>query len=156
MIEIHPNLFIGNMDDAAKVVGIEGWHVIHAAKHPYHQQALGYKSQAAPKDHREYLIARRPGLTILNLVDAPNPAYIPDEIVTAALADIDANLAVGKVLINCNQGLSRAPTLGLLYLRRHTDRFANMSHEEAVAEFKGIYPDYAPAGGMDGYAKGHW
>lgn len=156
MIEVHPNLFVGNMDDAAEVVGTEGWYVIHAAKHPYHKDALGYRTPAAPRDHPEYLVAQRPGMTILNLIDAPNPAYIPDAIVDAAVQAIHEHIGQSKVLINCNQGLSRAPTLAMLYLRRHTDRFANMSHEEAVAEFKGIYPAYAPAGGMDGYAKAHW
>ena len=36
----------------------------------YHRQALGYRSRGAPKDHPEYLVARRGNRLILNIVDA--------------------------------------------------------------------------------------
>ena len=58
----------------------------------------------------------------LNLIDPPNPAYIPKEIIDAALEFIDKGLKDGKrVLVHCNQGESRSPGIGLLYLAIHTD-----------------------------------
>ncbi|MDO9036420.1 MAG: phosphatase, partial [Methanoregula sp.] len=110
MIEIYPNLFIGNENDyETKVRQESGWCVVHACKEPYHREALGYSGRAAPKNHPEYLIARRGNRLILNLVDAPDPAYIPKEIIDAALAFISANLNAGShVLVHCNEGCSRS------------------------------------------------
>jgi len=85
MIEIYPNLYIGNEDDyESKVRSETGWCVVHACKDPYHRQALGYTGRAAPKEHPEYLIARRDNQLILNLVDADHtdlnqPITIIDE-----------------------------------------------------------------------------
>jgi hypothetical protein len=70
MIEVFPNLYVGNGVDEAEVRGKEGWYVISAAKDPWHRKALGYTSQGAPKDHPEYLIANRDQHMILNLVDS--------------------------------------------------------------------------------------
>jgi hypothetical protein len=78
MKEIHPHLFVGSEQDYESVVSKQaGWRVVHACKEPYHRRALGYSGRAAPKTHPEYLIARRGDRLILNLVDAPDPAYIP-------------------------------------------------------------------------------
>ena len=70
MIEVHRNLFVGGEADEQQVRGHHGWFFIHACKEPYHRQALGYAGRAASKDHPEYLIARRDGRLILNLVFA--------------------------------------------------------------------------------------
>jgi hypothetical protein len=109
MIEILGNLFVGNQDDYEfSVKRQDGWAVVHACKEPYHRQALGYKTQGAPKTHPEYLIARRGERLILNLVDADNPAYIPAEIIDAALAFIHEQLASERrVLVHCNQVYSK-------------------------------------------------
>lgn len=157
MIEIYPNLFIGIADDYEfKVKEQEGWSVVHACKEPYHRRELGYTSRAAPKDHPEYLIAKRENRLILNLVDAPNPAYIPKEIVDAALEFIRKELNDGrKVLVHCNLGESRSPSIGLLYLAAYTEK---LSKEFAAAEndFRQIYPSYNPGAGMKGFLVQYW
>jgi len=104
MTEIHTNLYVGNENDYEfKVKNREGWNVIHACKEPYHRQTLGYSGRGAPKDHPEYLIAKRDNRLILNLVDVENPAYIAKEIMDEALQFIDQNLEAGrKVLVHCN------------------------------------------------------
>jgi len=72
MIEVHPNLWIGDEHDYSRHVRAEsGWSVVHACKEPFHRQALGYTGRAVSKNHSEYLIARRERRLILNLVDAP-------------------------------------------------------------------------------------
>lgn len=156
MIEVHPNLFVGHAVDEATLRHELGWFIISAAKEPWHRAALGYTGVAAPKDHAEYLMASRPGKLILNLVDALDPAYVSDTIVDMALATIDAMRPEAKVLVHCNQGISRSPTLALLYMARHTDRFAGMDFDRSVEQFRAIYPSYAPARGMASYAKSHW
>lgn len=157
MIEIYPNLYVSDYREAKPMIGAEGWFVVSAAKEPEHRKAVGYETRAAPKDDPEYLIAERPGHLILNLIDAPSAAYIPEAIMTKATQAIHDHLTAGdKVLVHCNEGLSRAPTIALLYLNQFTDRFAGMDHWTASNEFEKIYPGYKPADGVNDYARGHW
>ena len=158
MIEIYPNLFIGNQDDYEfNVARQPDWAVVHACKEPYHRAALGYRGRGAPKDHPEYLVARRGNRLILNMVDADNPAYIPQEIVDAALQFIAEQLAEDiKVLVHCNQGMSRSPGIGLLYLAKHTDKLPNDTFAKAEQAFREIYPAYNPASGIRGFMQANW
>ena len=157
MIEVFSNLYIDTVDDYEfRVKSQEGWSVVHACKEPYHRRELGYTTNGAPKGHPEYLITRRGNRLILNLVDAPNPAYIPKEIIDAALEFIHKGLSDGrKVLVHCNLGESRSPSIGLLYLAAHTEK---LSKEFATAEneFRQIYPSYNPGAGMKGFLVKNW
>lgn len=158
MIEVHPGLFIGSQADYEQRVRHErDWCVVHACKDPYHREALGYSGRAAAKTHPEYLVARRGARLILNLVDAADPAYIPREIMDAALAFIAESLrGERRVLVHCNQGHSRAPSIGLLFLAAHTERFVTCDFAAAEVEFRGIYPAYQPAAGVQGFLRRHW
>lgn len=158
MIEIHPNLYIGNESDYERHVRSEpGWCVVHACKEPYHRLALGYTGRAAPKDHPEYLIAQRGDRLILNLVDAPDLAYIPQEIIDTALEYIDTSLRnSNRVLVHCNEGCSRSAGIGLLYLAAYTDQFKGLDFYQAEAMFRSIYPPYNPKAGMRGYMIKNW
>jgi len=156
MIEVHPNLFVGAEHDEQSIRGRSDWFVVHACKEPYHRQALGYTGRAASKDHPEYLIARRPGRLILNLVDVDNVAYIGAELVDAAIEAIEQNIGRSKVLVHCNQGASRSPTIAFLYLAQKTAAFDGMDFDEAVQAFKRIYPPCNPARGMADYARLNW
>lgn len=157
MIEILNNLFIGTEQDYEyQVMGQEGWMIVHACKEPYHRQALGYRSLGAPKDHPEYLIAKRGNHLILNLVDAPNPAFIPKEIIDAALEFIHIGLSEErKVLVHCNLGESRSPSIGLLYIAIYTDI---LPKEFLLAEqkFRGMYPFYNPGAGIRRFLMNNW
>ncbi|MEX1261817.1 MAG: dual specificity protein phosphatase [Balneolaceae bacterium] len=157
MTEVHRNLFIGNENAyELKVKNKEGWSVIHACKEPYHRCALGYSGRGAPKDHPEYLLAKRGNRLILNLVDAANPAYISTEIIDEALSFINVHLGDGqKVLVHCNQGMSRSPGIGLLYLAKE-EIITNNSFQEALKEFRAIYPGINMAGGMRGFLETNW
>lgn len=156
MIEAHPNLFVGDESDALAVAGEPGWFVVHACKEPYHRAALGYTGRGAPKDHPEFLFAEREGCIALNLVDLPDPAMIRPEVVAAGLRAIDANIERGKVLVHCNRGESRAPTIALLWLALNTDRFDDCDFAEAVDRFRQVYQPFRPAAGMEGFARRVW
>ena len=157
MIEIHPGLFVGSEADYERRVRREaGWRVVHACKEPYHRQVLGYTGRAAPKNHPEYLVARRGDRLILNLIDADDPTYVPEAIMDAALAFIHESLSSARrVLVHCNQGLSRGPSIGFLYLAVHTDR---LGRDFAAAEeaFLAVYPAYRPATGVRGFLRNRW
>ena len=158
MVEVYPNLFIGSKSDYEhRVRHKPKWHVVHACKDPYHRQLLGYRGRGAPKNHPEYLIAERGNRLFLNLVDADDPTYIPKQIIDACLQFIDKVLkSEGRVLVHCNQGESRSPSLGLLYLAVHTDAIPRTSLVEAETEFRRLYPAYSPKGGIRGFLLNHW
>src|SRR5665213_780957 len=158
MIEVHPSLFVGSETDYEFQVRYEAdWAVMHACKEPYHRQALGYSGRAASKVHTEYLIARRGDRLILNLVDVDNPAFIRDEIMDTAVAFIHEHLKAGqRVLIHCNQGMSRSPSIAMLYLATHTDRLPRGSFEQDFAAFREIYPPVSPAAGVLGFLRSRW
>ena len=153
MIEIYPKLFIGNENDYEHIVKYENnWNVIHACKDPYHRRLLGYTTRGAPKNHPEYYYAERGPILYLNLIDPNNPEYIPKIIIDKALNFIDISLKNNfNVLVHCNLGESRAPSIGLLYLLSHSDFFFNIPKDMIFEKFKEIYPVYRPSNGMKGY-----
>lgn len=155
MIEVYPLLHVGSERDfEASVRNRPDWRVVHACKEPYHRQALGYSGRGAPKTHPEYLVARRGPRLILNLVDAPDPAYIPAEVFDVALEFIHLSIADGaNVLVHCNEGASRAPSIALLYLLSRTDRMPHNSADAAMQAFRALYPPYAPAAGVAGFIR---
>lgn len=154
MIEIYPNLFIGNVEDyELRVKNEAGWRIVHACKEPYHRLELGYTGRSASKDHPEYLIARRENRLILNLIDAPKPEYIPKIIIDTALQFINESLGEYQVLVHCNLGESRSPVIGLLYLVVHTDKLDRTEFGIAESQFQKIYPPYNPGKGMYEFAK---
>ncbi len=157
MIEIYSNLFIGNeLDYETNVKQQNGWIVVHACKEPYHRQALGYSGRACSKEHPEYLFALRDHRLILNLVDVENPSWVSPIIVDEAIKFIDSGLKKGlKVLVHCNQGMSRSAGLGLLYLA-YIGQFHNMDFFSAEEEYRKLYPPYNPAGGIRGYCEENW
>lgn len=156
MKEIYPNLHIGSQEDYENIVKYQkDWFVIHACKEPYHRIELGYKTHAAPKDHPEYLMAYRENRLILNLVDAPNSAYIPKQVIDEAINAIHENISNGiKVFVHCNQGMSRSATIGLLYLK--AIHAINDNFLEAEKEYLQLYPWYSPGKGMRGFAMDNW
>lgn len=145
MMEIHPNLFTGSDQDAHALTGSSGWSILHAAKEPWHRNALGYATSGAPKDHPDYLFARMStGEMALNLVDAADPRFIVPAVVDAGLSFIAERLAAGdKVLCHCNQGHSRGPGIAFLYLLQ-----AGLLPADPLAAFRDLYPPFAPAQGM--------
>ena len=158
MIEVYPSLFVGCQQDfeAGSFASAE-WAIVHACKEPHHRQALGYTGRAVDRNHPEYLIARRGNRLILNLVDVADPRWIDNTIMNAAIQFIHENLQNGRfVLVHCNQGCSRAPSIGMLYLGTYTDQLPRDSFERALAVFKGRYPPFAPAGGVYGFLKSRW
>lgn len=133
----------------------DGWAVVHCAREPWHREALRYTGRGAPRDHHEYLLARRDRRLILNLVDVADFRYVAPEIISAAMAFIAEHLAAGRNVISlCNQGHSRGPTVALLYLASIGQ--APLDFEEAEEAFRKVYPLYQPGHGMRDFASMNW
>lgn len=135
----------------------EGWAVVHAAKEPFHRMALGYVTRGCPKEHPGYLWTERPGNRLaLNIVDAPSSLFFSKEMIDKALDFIEQKLGEGlKVLVHCNEGFSRSPSLCLLYLIKH-GIIKGETLEDCETEFMKLYPEYSPGTGMRGFVKEHW
>lgn len=167
MRNIHKNLYCGNDNDClgmawTRVPGMEvyqpvgEWAILHAAKEPYHRQFVKYIGRGAPKNHPEYLWAERGNRLALNLVDAPSPEFFDKRIINKALEFIGRKLGEGcKVLVHCNKGESRSPSLCLLYLIK-VGLLKGPSLQDYMAEFYGIYPEYMPGDGIWLFIRDNW
>ncbi|MGC2210354.1 MAG: dual specificity protein phosphatase family protein [Candidatus Korobacteraceae bacterium] len=158
MIEVHPGLFVGPQEEYESLVRHErGWAVVHACKEPYHREAVGYISAKPPERHPEYFVARRGTRLCLNLLDAPDPADISAEVMDAAVAFIHEHLmAGGRVFLHCQMGMSRSPSIAMLYLGTHTDRLPTDSFDVALIQFSEVYPPFSPRPGVSGFLRERW
>ena len=61
-----------------------------------------------------------------------------------------------SLLIHCNQGESRAPTLALLFLAKHLGVIPNGSFSAAKEEFAALYSGYRPGTGIQQFLTANW
>ncbi len=158
MREICHNCFVGPREDYENLVAREeGWWVVHATKEPYHRRAVGYEGADPEPSHPEYLAARRGRRLILNLIDAPVAVEIPRMIFDTALSFIHEGLLSGaRVLIHCDQGVSRSASIGLLYLRCYTNLCPAEDFAEAERIYTQIYPPFNPGKAIRHFLRSHW
>lgn len=172
MKRIVEHLYIGTVTDV-QFAQQSGMSILGAAKEPFHRQHAklqganeeGYVGKAMPKDEPEYLFAERDHALYLNLIDARDVKYIPDEVINKALDFIDKEIADGRdVLIACNKGESRSPSIILMwFIKQGTfDYVKDFDYEQNGLAFifdyfmKNIYPNYKPSVGMVGYITKFW
>ena len=152
MIQIHPNIYLGNDEDVKKTD--DSWYVVHACKEPYHRKALGYKGRAPDKSDPEYLYAERGTQLMLNLVDAGDVNYISREVVNKAISWITPKYQFAKVLIHCNEGQSRCCLIGMLFLASIGKLPTDFGSAEQA--FIKIYPKYAPNLGVKVFLRNNY
>jgi predicted protein tyrosine phosphatase len=146
MVEIEKNLFVGNLINYQELQFDSEFYFVQACKEPCHRKALSYRGRTPEKNHPEYLIAYRERRIILNMIDPPTGKYFENILFEKSLEFINEQLEKGnKVLIHCNQGVSRSPSIGLLYLATK-GKIENKSFELAKEDFQKIYPNYKPSG----------
>jgi hypothetical protein len=153
MFEVHPNLFIGSLSHCF-YDGRDGWAVVHACKSPCHQRAVGYRG-SIPRNHPRYLIFEKGNHLFLNIIDPPQPLFMPPLFIES-LNFIEKHIQDKKVLIHCNLGCSRAPSLALLYLAKRAKAMDDTSYRKAAEEFTKIYPYYQPQRGIVIYLEQNW
>ena len=76
-------------------------------------------------------------------------------ICNSALKFIDKNIKNKKILIHCNHGLSRSPSLALLYLAKK-GIINNQSYNDAVKDFLKMFSNYNPNNGIASYLRTEW
>lgn len=160
MKEVYPNLWIGGQDDYEGTARHESaWRIVQACHSPYHKEALGYRGEGAPKNHPEYLMAYReqPKRLILNMIDADTSQYFRRDLFDAAFDFIQEGLGSGdRVLVHCNMGYSRGPSIGLLFMASKGLVIPSSSLRQAAEAFLKIYPKYQPGTGVWQFMEEHW
>lgn len=128
------------------------------AKNPFHKQIVGYEKNC-PKEHKNYLYAYSDdgNALALNMIDAKDKKYFSDKMILEGLDFIEHELNKGNsVVVVCNQGESRSPTMCLLYLMLHGDFEKTMTHSEIFTRFKEMCPCWKPNKGISDYTIDFW
>jgi predicted protein tyrosine phosphatase len=153
MYEVHQNLFVG--DDTSCQRGSSDLAVVHACKHPCHVRAVGYTG-SLPSNHPNYLVLKDDFNLYLNMIDPDKPLFMPP-LFTEFLDFSKNHWQEGRpILVHCNRGESRSPTLAMMFMAKELDIITNNSYQEAAKEFQNIYPSYNPGLGIQTYLRKNW
>lgn len=124
---IHPNLYIGNL---------RGYQDCQ-----FDLQYLSLTHRAVPRGDFKHI----------DMVDADDPYYFH----LAQFKDAIEFLSKGTSLVFCDQGGSRAPSIGLLYLSL-IDHIDPTTYFSACRDFKSFYPWYKPNTGIRTFMAQNW
>jgi len=121
-----------------------------------HVEAKGW-SNAPPRDHPDYLAFEDGQFLSFNWVDGTSQMYdwSGTEAFVRALDFIDKWYESKSILINCDLGQSRSPTVALLYLAKRLHLIPSDTFANARAAFQMLYPSYAPSG-IAQFVSAHW
>ena len=154
MIQVYKNLYVGDMRDCM-AYRRDKIAIIHACK-TCHRRTLGY-SGCLCSEHPDYLIYNKGDDLYLNLVDMPcefNPTYT-NPIFDAATKFIHERIGAAPILIHCDCGLSRSPSIAMVYLAQ-IGGVSSDSLQKAWADFAKLYPRYNPGHGIRMYMENNW
>lgn len=143
-------LWIGDEDSCLDFEGP----VIHACKFPCYERVIG---EPREKDDPEYLVVESDRDLFLNMIDPPVPLF-QLRTFTAALEFLD-RFDSEEVLVHCNQGASRSPSIALLWLAKR--RWASPDFASARAAFEPRFPGwggiaYRPGAGISTFLEREW
>lgn len=165
-VMVHDGLFVGSDADTYKFAGS----VLHCARdpwfataeqrclHPKRFEDYGIVLGGTGTTYEEFLATPKTWVRFkynemaLNMVDADDPRYFSDEMINAGLEFITDRMADGDpVLVHCNMGMSRSPSMAFLWMFEHG--LLDYEFRYALPQFKRLYPDYAPGNGIWQYLK---
>jgi hypothetical protein len=138
-------LYVGDQSTCAP--GYDGFAVVHACKSPRHQRAVDYRGNLPPDDWY-YLALETEYDLYLNLIDPPTPLFRVESF--RHFRDFAVSRYVDGhqgLLIHCNQGQSRAPSLAMLFLAKDLHVLQDDTYDAASAAFAPqavTLPRYAP------------
>lgn len=153
MVTVHDRLYIGDVGTCRPGSALLA--VVHACKSPCHQRSVGYTGSLSPT-HPNYLVLRNPYDLYLNIIDPPVPLFKIDTFAHFLLFAGEHYDRGASVLIHCNQGESRAPTLALLFLAKHLGMIPNGSFSDAKEAFASLYAGYRPGAGIQQFLTTNW
>lgn len=143
-------LYFGDLDCCGTH---EDWAVVHACKDPCHRKAVAYAGKIETT-HPHYLSLEKPHHLYLNLIDPPFPLFKLESF-SLFFDFVDREIAARPVLIHCNQGQSRAPSLVLLYMAKRLGLLPDESYKAARDVFEKKFL-YTPGKGMETFLHENW
>lgn len=163
--KIVEHLYFGIVEDVG-LAKERKFSILGAAKEPFHRKHAklkgftqeGYMGRAMPQDEPEYLYAERDHALYLNLIDARDMKYIPDEVINKALDFIDTEIKDGRdILIACNKGESRSPSIALMWLIKNGIYDCFDAFSDIMIKFTDDFcRNYDPSDGMHDYVYNFW
>jgi predicted protein tyrosine phosphatase len=92
----------------------------------------------------------------LDILDPVEPRF-DLEVFTTSLEFMHRHWGKGrKILVHCNAGLSRSPSIALLFLAKHLAAISDRSYEAARADYQALDPRYSPGSGIQSYLMDQW
>lgn len=156
MQEVADTLFVGADHGCRSTKHSEDdWAVVHACKHPCHQNAVGGQVSS---NHPNYLVLEEETDLYLNMVDMDRKQQhqFMEPMISATLDFVEQHLNSKQILFHCNQGQSRSPCLAMLYLAKRANKISDKSYEQASIEFRELYPNFNPGRGIHLYLQDYW
>lgn len=153
MKQVHERVFVGS-DADCRVAQRAEISIVHGCK-TCHQAELKYTG-ALPVAHPKYLSVERDNNLFLNIVDPPIPLFRMESFEHFLKFASERYAGGESLLVHCNQGRSRAPSLALLFLAKKLGVIGNGSFNVARSDFQHLYPSYAPGQGIERFLKEHW
>jgi hypothetical protein len=153
--EIIKGLYLGSDEDVAEAKR-RGYARLCCCKDGIdsHRSMLEYEGRSAP-DGKDYYFARKGDVMALNLIDVEDPDMIPDKVIDAGLKFIKEMQDKGRILlVHCNAGMSRSPSIVLMYL--HAVGEMPQGFIGAERQFRHMYDKYDPGVGMRSHARERW
>ena len=146
-VMVHHGLFVGSAADTYKFSGS----ILHCAKEPWFVEAKE-KGFVPLSESYNTVIRIAYNEMSLNLVDAADKKYFNDVTINPGLEFISERMAEGDaVLVHCNLGISRSPSIALLWMWEHG--YLDKEFRYALPQFKELYPAYQPGNGVWQYLK---
>lgn len=184
MTEIIPKLFIGTVSDIPAVVNNENWAVVNLA-HTYHYTLHEWRLRDGTDrtTNKCYIVHRGPKLLSVNWIDGEAKYFDykgeGTQVFTRIFNFIKEFHGPMNVLIACNKGESRAPSVAMAYLAKRTHYlsipkidppegmvypFLGLKDEDlerppygiAREKFDKLYPNYFPGQGITEFLIDHW
>jgi hypothetical protein len=155
--EIIDHLYVGDDAGYEKLKERDGWSWLRCCKEGPggHRQLLGYDTLGAPKGPDYIWYRKNKHLMALNIIDLEDPSFIPVSAIEEGIEFISERRNAGdKVLVACNSGHSRSPSIVMLYLRSIGELPQPINRAKRI--FKTLYHPYDPAHGVDYRVRELW
>ncbi len=150
MKKVAEELFVGTLADCP---GNASWAVIHACKSPCHQNVVGYKG-SLPNGHPDYLSKTIGDHLYLNLIDPVKPLFQLESFrIFWRFINYQWNESK-TILIHCNEGISRAPALAMIFLSKKG--LIRPEIENAISDMKQFYPNFCMGTGLRTFLFENW
>jgi protein-tyrosine phosphatase len=160
MKDVAPNLYVGTIGEAHLVRSQqEEWRLVNVAK-TLHYALHGWSTRGKYANHPYYVIHEEPDYISVNWVDGP-AAYFNYQnkgvsVTKQIISFIEKHAQSRKILITCDQGISRSPSIAMIYMAKSLHTISDTSFFEAKKDFLEKYPSYQPGQGISEFLTEHW